>query len=57
MYRSEQHNGSMPEQVTVRYAGVGDSDGAGPEADAVIEHYDELPAVMGVAAAGERLAA
>ena len=43
--------------MTVRYAGVGDSDGAGPEADAVIEHYDELPAVMGVAAAGERLAA
>src|ERR671927_1062914 len=25
MYRSEQHNGSVPEQVTVRYAGASDS--------------------------------
>jgi HAD superfamily hydrolase (TIGR01549 family) len=43
--------------VTVRYAGVTDSDGYGPEADAVIRHYEELAAALGLSAAVERSAA
>jgi putative hydrolase of the HAD superfamily len=43
--------------MTVRYAGVTDSEGDGPEADAVIRHYDELAAALGLSAAVERRAA
>ena len=43
--------------MTVRYAGVTDSDAEGPEADAVIRHYDELSVALGLSPTVERRAA
>ena len=42
--------------MTVRYAGVTDSAGEGPEADAVIRHHDELAVALGLSGAERRAA-